>query len=506
MIAHFGSSMNSQRRAALGIILLATSIGMMNPAVSADGQSATSPATVDIGIEPAAPSRQLPSDFLGLSYETEIMLPDANADHYFAPHRQALLHLFQTLGIKSLRLGGNFADKPGVPVPGHADIDDLFEFARAAKLKVIYTLRLRETDSPDQDADIARYIMSKYAAEMAYFEIGNEPDFYLKTYPAYQAKLIQFADAIRAAAPDVRFCGPSAGKAAEWARDVAQTLGRDGYVQLITQHAYFGGNSRIAEKEPAVYRAKLLSPAFASNYQSFYDSFVPVVLENHCAYRIEETNSCFNGGAPGVSDTFAAALWGLDYMFWWASHQAVGLNFHTGDTVAAADAHVPCRYAVFTTAPDGFFAHPIAYAMLAFKSVGQGALTRLKIESPSKLNLTAYCVRSPSNDFYVAIINKEIASPAGTQPADAAAENPIERDAQVTINLGEACTHAEAMNLVAPGNDLAAKSGIAFGNAGITANGTWEGSWTPLQPPARRGEFRVTVPASSAVVVRLIRE
>lgn len=497
--------MKLRLRAALGVALIAEGLACACPVVAAPTEPPVSLATVNVTADPDAPSRALPSDFSGLSFETEIMLPDASAKHYFAPNGQSLLAMFDTLGVRSLRLGGNFADKPGVPMPVDADIDDLFEFARAAKLKVIYTLRLRETDSPDQDAAIARYIMSKYAPQMAYFEIGNEPDFYLKNYPAYQAKLIQFADAIRAAAPDARFCGPSAGNAAEWARNVAQTLGRDGYVQLITQHAYFGGNSRVAEKDPAAYRAKLLSPALISKYQSFYDSFVPVVLENHCAYRIEETNSCYNGGAPGVSDTFAAALWGLDYMFWWASHQAVGLNFHTGDTVAAADAHVPCRYAVFTTAPGGYFAHPLAYAMLAFKSVGQGSLVPLKIERPSDLNLTAYGLRSPSHDFYIAIINKEIASPAATQLAEAAG-NPVERDAQVTINLGQSYAHAETMCLTAADNDLAAKSGITFGSAGITASGAWDGRWTPPQPPARADEYRITVPASSAVVVRLRRE
>jgi len=481
---------------------LATAAGSVDATTSA--QSALpSPLVAISPADPTVPTHALPSEFAGLSYETEAMLADAGGRHYFSSDRPSLLNMFKTLGVKSLRLGGNFADKPGVPSPSHADIDALFEFARTANLKVIYTLRLREVDSPNEAAAIARYIMAKYGEQMAYFEIGNEPDVYLKTYPAYRAKLTQFMDAIRAAAPEARFCGPSAANAAEWARDVSQTLGREGQIQLITQHAYFGGNSRDAEKDPAAYRARLLSTELLSKYQSFYDSFVPIALENRCRYRIEETNSCYNGGAPGVSDSFAAALWGLDYMFWWAQHRSEGLNFHTGDTVAAADDHVPCRYAVFTTAPGGYFARPLAYSMVAFNSVGDGTLVPLKIEPPAQFNLTAYGLRSASDGFCVVILNKEVAAQSGTPSAEVTPTGSAGREAQVAINLGQTYARGEVMRLISPGNDPAVASGITFGGAGISNDGKWQGQWSPLQPPDAAGEFRIRVPASSAVVIRL---
>jgi hypothetical protein len=47
-------------------------------------------------------------------------------------------------------------------------------------------------------------------------------------------------------------------------------------------------------------------------------------------YRIVETNSVYDGGQPGVSDTLGAALWGLELMFEAAAAGAVGVNFHTG--------------------------------------------------------------------------------------------------------------------------------------------------------------------------------
>ena len=49
--------------------------------------------------------------------------------------------MFQQIGIKNLRVGGNTTDTPGIEVPRGDKIDRLFGFTRAAGVKVIYTLR-----------------------------------------------------------------------------------------------------------------------------------------------------------------------------------------------------------------------------------------------------------------------------------------------------------------------------------------------------------------------------
>ena len=47
-------------------------------------------------------------------------------------------------------------------------------------------------------------------------------------------------------------------------------------------------------------------------------------------YRMTEGNSCFGGGKPGVSDAFASALWGADYMLHCASARFAAVNLHGG--------------------------------------------------------------------------------------------------------------------------------------------------------------------------------
>ena len=47
-------------------------------------------------------------------------------------------------------------------------------------------------------------------------------------------------------------------------------------------------------------------------------------------FRLTETNSCYGGGQPDVSDAFASALWGADMMLKTAAAGYVGVNLHSG--------------------------------------------------------------------------------------------------------------------------------------------------------------------------------
>ena len=67
-------------------------------------------------------------------------------------------------------------------------------------------------------------------------------------------------------------------------------------------------------------------------------------------YRLEEVNSYYHGGAAGVTDTQAAALWCLDYLHWWLAHGCGGINLQSGDFVAREQKLTPCKYTPFVTA------------------------------------------------------------------------------------------------------------------------------------------------------------
>ncbi len=129
---------------------------------------------ITVSVESLQAVSSLSSQAIGLSFETSQMLPDKKGAHYFRPDNQELIAMFKTLGIESLRIGGNSVDTAGIPIPNESDIDSLFEFAKAAGVKVIYSVRLENGDSKSA-SEAAKRIYGRYPDLISCFAIGNEP-------------------------------------------------------------------------------------------------------------------------------------------------------------------------------------------------------------------------------------------------------------------------------------------------------------------------------------------
>ncbi len=459
---------------ALSLLL---SIGLINSV-------AHSQAPVRIQLDQQTPATRIPSDFLGLSFETLTLLPHQDGmPAYFTPDNRPLIQLFHTLGIHSLRIGGNTADTPSIPIPTKSEIDQLYQFARLADVKVIYTLRLRESSIP-QVAAAAKYLMDHHAAQTDCLAIGNEPNIYEKTFPKYADDIRAYTPAILAVAPNVRFCGPGTTGIGVWANDYIQEFGHSPQLLWLTQHAYPGGaGGKVTD--PVTGISQMLSTTFEQHYQNYASTFVPAATAANVRYRIEETNSFYNGGAKDVSNTFASSLWALDYLYFWLSHSASGVNFHTGDTVAAADHQTPCWYATFWTHPDGTLdAHPIAYAMKAFDLAAHGTLLSPRIDgAPDSLKI--YATRDSAQTIYITIINKQI--------------DPNQPPVTISSSLPTHYRHISALSLTAPA--LSSTSGVTLGSASITSDGLWKGIWKPV--PATGPTLQLKVPSASAILLKI---
>jgi hypothetical protein len=444
--------------------------------------------SVTVTLDPTKTGSAIPEGFLGLSFEMEKALPDANGDYFFRSDNTPLVNLFKTLGIKSLRLGGNTADRPTLKTPSPKDVDSLFGFAKRAGVKVLYTLRLRQGD-PGASAAIAKYIWDNDRSSLDCFALGNEPSGYTKGYPAYHDAFQTYMTALTAPniAPDAQMSGPGAtGGTASWTRSLAADFGKSGHLAFVTQHYYpFGPGTKVTD--PAAGRDLMLSADDPAQYEKFYAGFGPAAAAVGVSYRLEETNNFYFGGAENVSDTLAAALWGLDSLYWWASHGAIGVNFHAGDHVARGDTNVPCWYSPFWTSTGGYAAHPLAYGMKAFDIGSHGRLIPAVV-STSGINLTAYAVLTADGSVRVTLINK-------SHGADAVG-------ASVSLVPADA-RRGRVMFLTAPQGDMSAKTGVTLGGAAITDDGSWAGTWLPLPPASNGGALTVTVPAASAAVVDL---
>jgi len=448
-------------------------------------------AVVSVVIDTQRPGARIPDDFSGLSFETETLLPDKAGSHYFSEANSVLAETARNLGVKSLRIGGNTADRPTLPFPDSKDADHLFAFAKATSAHVIFTIRLRQ-GGPEEVAPIAKHLIQHYKSQITCFAIGNEPNVYLKSFPVYEAELKRYMQAFDkfSAGSAVRFCGPGTTPSkTEWARDFSGSFAHSNHIRYVTQHAY-PGNSGRKVSDPAAGISAMLSRAWVESYERFYKSFAMAAQADQLPFRIEETNSYFNGGAKDVSNTFASALWGLDYMHWWASHGAAGINFHTGEHVAAGDENTQCFYAVFLRSGNGYVIQPLGYAMKAFDVGGHGTVVPLHVETgASPINLTAYAVVNKAKDLYVTVINKE----EGTNAKDAA----------VSIAVPTGYKHLSLIRMEDRNGGMTAKTGVTLGGVAIQDNGVWNGAWQEEDTEPKDGTPRITIPAGTAAILRL---
>jgi hypothetical protein len=451
---------------------------------------AQSPVTVTIGSQ--APGAAIPADFVGLSFGMKTMLPDKAGAHFFSATNQPLIMLFQNLGLTHLRMGGTTVESPTtIAIPDHADIDNLFAFVKAAHVnKVIYSLRLLETNAAqhyaETDAAIAKYIWDKYRSYLECFAIGNEPDrgtiyaqdLTITNFATYRNKWRQFASAITDAVPEAKFGGPDAGSGnIYWTTRFAQAEKNAGNIGLITEHFYVGGAGKDVTAEHGI--EAMLSPDWLAANQRLHNQMAKPVLADGLPYRFTEANDHYSGGVPGASDTFAGALWALDFLHWWAAHGARGVNFHNTQWVVNDVITLDSNRRLMVT--------PKGYGLKAFELGSHGNVEPLTISNPDGLNLTAYAVGGPKEQF-VTLINKE--------------HGPGAREAKVALVATGNLRQAEVIYLAAPAGDVAAKAGVTLGGAAINADSPWLGKWTRL-PVTQSGPYTVKAPAGAAAIVRI---
>src|SRR5262245_35848015 len=434
--------------------------------------------------------RPIAPDFVGLSYESAIL---AGGD-YFTPENASVLGLIRRLGPNGvLRIGGNTSERtvwraetaPAAAAPGSfvitpASIDRLAATLRILGWKLVYGLNLAR-GTPEEAAAEAAYVARAVGADLISLQIGNEPDGFGRwaavrppSYyvAAYLNEWHPFYAAVRARVPDARFAGPDVAGATDWVGAFAAA--RPEGLVLLTRHYYADGPSGA----PHVSLEKLLRSG---------GQIAPVLAElarigrtHGLPWRIIETNSVYDEGQPGVSDTLGAALWGLELMFQAAAAGAAGVNFHAG-----VHNRRPSDDKAYTPIARGeggrHRARPLYYAMLGFALAARGALVPVRLATDMR-TLAAFAVRTPEGVPLICLINKDAA-----------------RGARVRIDAGR--NFASITRLLGPS---AVTSGITLGGGSVDDFG----QWLPLMHEASRattpmGEIAIAVPPMSAAFVAL---
>ena len=443
----------------------------------------------------------IPSDFSGLSFETGSQRPNRHgvSGNLFSATNAQLVTLFQNLGLRNLRVGGGSVEGKRGAFLNRTDIDNLFAFAQAAGVKVIYSLPLLDGNRAT-NAATAQYIWQRYQPLLDCFAIGNEPDWNSYHYPpfgtgpdpaitnyaSYLACWKNCAAAIINAAPGATFAGPDTGSYStstymngqSWTQHFAEDERRSGVMKLVTQHFYVGGNPGSTTAQQAIDNMLSLGWETVTN-QWLYNHNLACVVADGLPYRLTESNDYLNG-VTNASNAFASALWALDYMHWWAAHRCAGVNFHNKPWLKTDT--------VYLDSSGNYQINPKGYGIKAFDLGGHGYVEPMTMTNDDELNLTAYAIGTTTN-LHVTIINKEHGSGA--------------RDAAVTI-LSDAFTagNVAAIFLTAPNGDVGATSGIKLGGSVITNNAEWLGRWGILNQFSN-SQCRVTVPAACAAIVTI---
>jgi hypothetical protein len=306
------------------------------------------------------------------------------------------------------------------------------------------------------------------------FQIGNEPDGFGRwrhvrpanyDCDAFLGEWRQLYKAIRARLPDAPFAGPAIAVENAWIRPFIEAAG-DSLV-LVTRHHYADGPAGA----PHVSIENLLSAA--PRVDAMLAEVLALKKETGLPFRIGETNSIFNEGQPGVSDSFASALWGVEYMFQLAEAGAEGLNFHTGNFKA----YTP----VGPSRAGRYAARPLYYGIMLFKEMVRNAvLVPTQVIAPG-INLAVFATRASSGTVRVCVINKDLANAA-----------------RVKIDVGPGLKPISALWLTAP--SVGAMGAVRLGGCAVDDFG----QWSPRTPKALSltDQSLAPVPAASAVMLR----
>jgi hypothetical protein len=432
------------------------------------------------------------SGFAGLSYEKSMM-----CGRLFAASNANLVGLFELLGPGVLRLGGfavdqcvwnpNGAGKTANEI-APADVDSLAGFLKATGWQCIYGVNLggaaNGTTTPDLAAAEVAYVAQKLGSSLIGVEIGNECDGYGApgsyfagnwSLAQFETQWSQFQSAILAATPGVPITGPASGSnVTSWTVPFAQAVTRKG-LSMMTQHYYRGdGHASTSTAANLIAPDAILPKCMALLNAATKSTGIP--------FRMGECNSYFNGGAMGVSNSFASALWVLDFMFGCAQGGATGVNLHGGGKANGYTPIADYNGAVVEARPE-------FYGLTMFTLAGQGTLYSTNLSAGST-NATAYAVKSATGELNLIVVNKDTT-----------------QNLNMTISLPQTARSASLMTMSqltsgASGPSLSATSGVTIQGASIAVNGDFTPG-APYELTVKGSQIDCYVPALSAVLIQV---
>ncbi|MBL9116247.1 MAG: hypothetical protein JNJ83_14675 [Verrucomicrobiaceae bacterium] len=431
---------------------------------------ASAPAPVSVKLHPKEAGQAVPMSFAGFSREwRRFPYADTGRPETVHPKYLQLLRNLCAFNDKalSIRIGGASAD--GIKeVPDANRWQQIRQVYEATRTPLIITLNLARGDVQFCKDFIHRAKEHLPAEAIAGFELGNEPDGWFgrhrpKDY-RWETYFDEFAAMRAALVPgEIRqVIGPA------WAHglppDIAATLLKmnPGALSMFTGHAY------SLSPKTGPHPEKLLIADVVPKTVTFLTPGIQAAHEAGLPFRLGECGSAWGGGIPGVSDSFASALWIMDFCMSLAEAGLDGVNFHGGGKGHYSPIQDDSDDKKFFTR--SITPKPSYYGLLLFAEATAHRARFIPVERSTDEKVRLWATLDEKGTRRLLIINKHLDQP-------------------ITVQLNtESTSHLTLKRLTAPA--IGATEGIRIG--GQTFDGSTDGLLvgtahfeTPPPPPVR---------------------
>jgi hypothetical protein len=401
-------------------------------------------------------------------------------------HGGSLVGLLRSLGGGTIRFGGVSADteitwarkdSSGAHSVSAHDLAGIASLARRTGWSVLLTVNLGHFD-PRKAAEEAAAARSLLGPRLAGIEIGNEPDrFGLKrlrgpnwSFSRYETQFEAYRSAIARAAPGVPMVGPDASSGPlplPWVKAAAGL-----HPAVLTDHYYplskCGSTPTVSE---------LLSPGVRSKELSILGQLAAIQRSSRIPLQLDESNNISCKGQPGVSNTFASALWAADYIPRAMTAGVRGLDFH--DLLS-----LPGAYSPLIEVAGRLHANPEWYALLLAR--GLDGTRALATSVYSRSPLTAHAFLAPDGSVKVALVNFE---------------GPGAKPLRVSLRIPGRFARGTILRLTAPSPSVT--SNVTLGGTEVTPSGAWRPTLPLPRAYDAHGSLAVAMPPNSAALVTL---
>lgn len=456
-----------------------------------------------------ATSRPVPASYIGFSIEFWSSLAYSGTNP--TTPNPTFVRLVQALnpgGSPMLRFGGDTTDWTWWPIPGVAKPPGVkytltprwLAVTRATALAMGAHLVLGvnfEADAATIARAEARAFLNGIGRDLiSGFELGNEPELYGQLgwytnsagvgvlgrprsydFGAYLRDYAAIASALPRSVPQV---GPASG-AQQYLSGLDAYLRANPQVRAVTFHRYplhrcF--NPTNSPTYPTI--PNLLAPAASVGPAASLAAGAAVAHAHGLPFRSDELNSVSCGGATGVSNTFASALWILDTLFHMAQVGVDGVNIHT---------FAKARYAPFQ------FSHlrgrwlaqvePMYYGLLMFARAAPPGARLLRTHAPPGAGdaLRIWATRGTGGTVRIVLINDSPsrAVTLAIRPPGGGTGATLQR--LLAPRLG--ATHG--VTIAGQGFGSATATGVLTGNPGVSTLAPIQGRYVVRMPAASAG-------------------